>query len=184
MEGGRGDGSGNLFEWNLFAPLAIAPRTRSRYAAPRRRTDRQHRHSPPRAHRGPWGRVRRSKSRWPHDEHHAPGTRRLRRGRSEHYPGTAATSFEENALRAPGRDRLCPREKLRRTARHNARAVFEASKGAPVEKWLDRSGRAWRCFRSSGPGASTAARAAETRAGRIDGRTLRVNGASGRLRLP
>lgn len=58
------------------------------------------------------------------------------------YPGTAATSFEENALRAPGRDRLCPRESCGEPRDDIARAVFDASKGAPGEKWLDRSGRA------------------------------------------
>ncbi|HNU92545.1 MAG TPA: SDR family NAD(P)-dependent oxidoreductase [Spirochaetota bacterium] len=57
------------------------------------------------------------------------------------YPGTAATSFEENALREPGRDRLCPRESCGEGRDDVARAVFEASKGPPGEKWLDRGGR-------------------------------------------
>jgi short-subunit dehydrogenase/MoaA/NifB/PqqE/SkfB family radical SAM enzyme len=57
------------------------------------------------------------------------------------YPGTAATAFEENALREPGRDRLCPRESCGEPRDDIARDVFEASKGAPGERWLDRSGR-------------------------------------------
>ncbi|TAL35334.1 MAG: SDR family NAD(P)-dependent oxidoreductase [Spirochaetes bacterium] len=58
------------------------------------------------------------------------------------YPGTAATAFEENALREPGRDRICPRETCGDPRDEVAREVFEASKGMPGEKWLDRSGRA------------------------------------------
>ncbi len=58
------------------------------------------------------------------------------------YPGTAATAFEENALREPGRDRLCPRESCGEPRDEVARRVFEASRGPSGEKWLDRGGRA------------------------------------------
>ncbi len=57
------------------------------------------------------------------------------------YPGTAATSFEENALREEERPGLCPTDTCGLPRFEMAEQVFAAAAGPPGEVWLERQGK-------------------------------------------
>ncbi|MBW1996436.1 MAG: SDR family NAD(P)-dependent oxidoreductase [Deltaproteobacteria bacterium] len=57
------------------------------------------------------------------------------------YPGTADTSFEENALRERDRPGLCPRDHCGVPRTEIAGKIFDASAGPPGEVWLERPGK-------------------------------------------
>ncbi|MGD2124538.1 MAG: SDR family NAD(P)-dependent oxidoreductase [Desulfobacteraceae bacterium] len=57
------------------------------------------------------------------------------------YPGTADTSFEENALREEERPGLCPTDHCGLPRYDIAEQVLEAAEGPPGEVWLERQGR-------------------------------------------
>ncbi len=56
------------------------------------------------------------------------------------YPGTVDTSFEENAFREQGRDRLCPMEHCGAPREEIAGKIIEAARGPAGEVFLDRKG--------------------------------------------
>ncbi len=57
------------------------------------------------------------------------------------YPGTAATAFEENALREGDRSGLCPRHSCGLPRNDMAEAILAAAAGPPGEAWLERQGK-------------------------------------------
>lgn len=57
------------------------------------------------------------------------------------YPGTADTSFEENALREDNRPGLCPRDHCGLPRVEIAGKIFAAASGEPGEVWLERPGK-------------------------------------------
>ena len=57
------------------------------------------------------------------------------------YPGTAATSFEENALREEDRPGLSPTDTCGLPRFEMAEQVFAAAAGPPGEVWLERQGK-------------------------------------------
>ena len=57
------------------------------------------------------------------------------------YPGTVATSFEENALREEERPGLCPRESCGLPRFDMAEKVLAAASGPPGEVWLEWQGK-------------------------------------------
>ena len=57
------------------------------------------------------------------------------------YPGTVATSFEENALREEARPGLCPRESCGLPRFDMAEKVLAAASGPPGEVWLEWRGK-------------------------------------------
>ena len=57
------------------------------------------------------------------------------------YPGTVATSFEENAFREEDRPGLCPKEVCGEPRFRTAQKILEAAAGPPGEVWLERTGR-------------------------------------------
>jgi short-subunit dehydrogenase/MoaA/NifB/PqqE/SkfB family radical SAM enzyme len=57
------------------------------------------------------------------------------------YPGTVATSFEENALREKERPGLCPKDRCGMPRYDIAEQVLSAASGPPGEIWLQRQGK-------------------------------------------
>jgi len=57
------------------------------------------------------------------------------------YPGTVDTSFEENAFREKGIDRLCPMDHCGKPRDEIAAKILDASRGPAGEVFLDRKGR-------------------------------------------
>jgi len=57
------------------------------------------------------------------------------------YPGTADTSFEENALREEERPGLCPTDSCGLPKFEIAEQVMQAASGPPGEVWLERQGK-------------------------------------------
>ena len=57
------------------------------------------------------------------------------------YPGTIASSFEENALREEARPGLCPTDRCGMPKLEIAEQVMKAAEGRPGEVWLERQGK-------------------------------------------
>jgi short-subunit dehydrogenase/MoaA/NifB/PqqE/SkfB family radical SAM enzyme len=57
------------------------------------------------------------------------------------YPGTVATSFEENAFREEDRAGLCPKDVCGEPRFRTAQKILETAAGPPGEVWLERAGR-------------------------------------------